>query len=81
MQCYLVLCCENGVPIYDNRDILTKCGIDLSMMSDELSGASEIQEVQQTFSDDAKIYNLQGLEVTSPRKGQIYIRSGKKIIL
>lgn len=76
----MVMCCENGVPIYDNRATLEAYGIDLSILSAELSGVQEVQSALPCQIEDSKIYNLQGLEVTNPQKGQIYIRNGKKIL-
>ncbi len=39
-----------------------------------------INEVSAAKADNGRIYNLQGLMVKTPQKGQIYIVNGKKII-
>lgn len=46
-------------------------------LPDDNSGIDDI--VSDTDIADAPLYNLQGIRVTVPRSGEIYIRSGKKI--
>lgn len=46
----------------------------------EINNSSDIQEVKHGLSDNAKVYCLQGVQVTSPRKG-IYIQNGKKYVV
>ena len=40
----------------------------------------EQQNVESTINEGA-IYNLQGIEVIKPLKGNIYIKDGKKIVI
>ena len=47
-------------------------------LPDDNSGIDDI--VPDTDIADAPLYNLQGIRVTNPRSGEIYIRSGKKIL-
>lgn len=47
-------------------------------LPDDSSGIDDI--VPDTDIADAPLYNLQGIRVTNPRSGEIYIRSGKKIL-
>lgn len=46
-------------------------------LPDDSSGIDDI--VPDTDTADDPLYNLQGIRVTAPRSGEIYIRSGKKI--
>ena len=50
----------------------------LALKPDNYSGISD--EIIAGQSEDAPIYNLQGIRVSSPVPGQIYIRNGKKFI-
>lgn len=50
----------------------------LALKPDNYSGISD--EIIADQSDDAPIYNLQGIRVSSPVPGQIYICNGKKFI-
>ncbi len=46
----------------------------------EINNASGIQEVEHALSDNAKVYCLQGIQVTNPTKG-IYIQNDKKYVV
>ncbi|MDE5596197.1 MAG: hypothetical protein K2I89_11605 [Muribaculaceae bacterium] len=50
----------------------------LALKPDNYSGISDEIIVEQ--SEDAPIYNLQGIRVSAPAPGSIYIRNGKKFI-
>lgn len=68
---FLVSCSENGKIIYDNTDILKTEGINLDFVSSvETLGVNQ---------EDDKYYNLQGIPIINPVKGNIYIHGGKKI--
>lgn len=48
---------------------------------DKISGKTGIIETNRQITDvDASYYNLQGQQVTTPKKGNVYINKGKKII-
>jgi PKD repeat protein len=48
--------------------------------SGEEGGDTAVEDVESTINDGA-IYNLQGIEVLKPLKGNIYIKDGKKIVI
>lgn len=50
----------------------------LALNPDE-SGIGDI--IADSQEEDGPIYNLQGIRVTNPQPGQIYIRNGRKFIL
>lgn len=71
---YLVMCCQDGTPIYDNRELMKSEGFFMDY-------ATTVEEVDiEQNRDSGIIYNLQGLPVTHPQKGCPYILNGKKII-
>lgn len=44
------------------------------------STATGIKDIHAASAKSGKLYNLQGMEITNPVKGQIYIQNGKKVI-
>lgn len=42
--------------------------------------ATGIKDIQTTNNKTGKMYNLQGMEISHPVKGQLYIQNGKKVI-
>lgn len=73
----LLQCSENGVPIYDNMDRLREFGLNLDMVKNTNNIESiEINEK----SKEGIYYNLQGIPVDNPQRGEIYIYNGKKLL-
>lgn len=73
----LLQCSENGVTIYDNMDRLKKVGLNLDMVRN----TSDIESIE--INEKSKVgiyYNLQGIPVDNPQKGEIYIYNGKKLL-
>ena len=66
---------------FDFQDILS--GVDNSSAPVFISFGSEttgIKNIQQTVGDD-RYYNLNGQHVENPRKGQVYIKNNKKVVV
>lgn len=69
---YLVSCKHNGETLYDVSDKMKQRGIYI--------GSSEAGvELAAEDVDEGEYYSLQGIRVGHPAKGEIYIKSGKKI--
>lgn len=71
---YLVVCSQNNNTLYDRRNFLDELGI--------YYGEKEPASITILSEDSRKateIYSLDGLKVTKPVKGNIYIINGKKI--
>lgn len=49
-------------------------------LMDNNSYATGIKDIHATSAKAGKMYNLQGMEITNPVKGQLYIKNGKKMI-
>ena len=69
----LVMCCQDGEPIYDNRKAMLDLGINLDVLT-------SIDEVLMNTECSSYYYNLQGVKILQPHKGEIYIHNGKKIL-
>ena len=65
----LVKCSKNGVPLYDKTE-------ELATILDTPTGA----EVICAEGNEGTYYNLQGIKVSNPIKGELYIFNGKKIV-
>ena len=76
---YLVLCTLNDAPLYDVRDKLRAVG---AYFGESESTGISVTQADDLFPDDTiteSIYSLEGIKVSNPIKGNIYIRNGKKI--
>ena len=49
-------------------------------MVDNESFITGIKDIKVESVKNGKIYNLQGMEIAHPAKGQMYIKNGKKVI-
>lgn len=66
---YLEKCYDGDELIYDRKEF------------EQLAGISAVVPDQMTSGEnDVTIYNLQGMPVTSPKSGEIYIQHGRKLI-
>ncbi len=54
--------------------------INVTFIDDELTGIMGVKEYLETLKNKGAIYNLQGVKVSAPVKGQMYIQNGKKFI-
>ena len=64
------------VDCYDGDNLI----FDRSMFDDEVKKILSISLIENDRPEDLTIYNLQGIPVTKPAAGQIYLRGGKKIV-
>lgn len=74
---FLILCRENGKILYDARLELIEMGIDIGTLEDISENPSVIIP-EENFQ---RYHNLQGLPIDKPKKGEIYILNGKKVML
>ena len=65
----LVKCTKNGVPLYDKTE-------ELATILDTPTGA----EVICAEENEGPYYNLQGIKVSNPIKGELYLFNGKKSV-
>lgn len=71
----MVSCTVNGTTLYDHSESMRSAGIYIGDFT------SDVREAEICADDKSEVlYNLQGMKVKEPRKGEIYIRDGKKII-
>lgn len=70
---YMVTCSLNGDLLYDAREFLDAAGFDYG----ETAEVTELPKVEDKNND---YYNLQGLKIAHPEKGNHYIHNGKMII-
>lgn len=70
---YLALCTLNGEILYDIRDQLDELGIYYGATSGIQNSETEEPIKKPIY------YNLQGIRVPTPVKGNIYISNGNKI--
>ena len=61
-------------------DTLVYDGFSYSWVLLNMFNPTGINELEFTWEDDGKMYDLLGREVTEPQIGQIYIRNNKKYI-
>ncbi len=65
----------NATTLYDYSDSMRSAGIYIGDFT------IDVREAEICADDKSEVlYNLQGMKVKEPRKGEIYIRDGKKII-
>lgn len=69
---FLVKCSDGGEVIYDNSQNLKSAGVNLD-------GVGSVTTIG-TPEEAGVYYNLQGIAVSNPQKGNIYIHNGKKVI-
>ena len=70
----LVACLQDGKPLYDIREQLMERGVNIG------SAATSIEEVASEHDSDETLFTLDGIRVSNPIRGTIYIQNGKKII-
>ena len=70
----LVACLQDGKPLYDIRELLMERGVNIG------SAATSIEEVASEHDSDETLFTLDGIRVSNPIRGTIYIQNGKKII-
>jgi len=54
--------------------------VEVIWVDDEVTGIMNVKDYIKSLNDSEAIYNLQGVKVTAPIKGQLYIQGGKKFI-
>jgi len=54
--------------------------IEVIWVDDDMTGIEDVKSYIKSLNDSEAIYNLQGVKVTAPVKGQLYIQGGKKFI-
>jgi hypothetical protein len=54
--------------------------LNITIIDDELTGIMGVKEYLKNVKNSDAIYNLQGVRVTTPVKGQMYIQGGNKFI-
>jgi hypothetical protein len=64
----------------DPHSDLSPSRIEVIWLDDDLTGINDVKDYIKSLRDSDAIYNLQGVKVTAPVKGQMYIQGGKKFI-
>lgn len=73
---YLVRCSEKGKTLYDKSKELSNLGMQLYLKDDIHTSVSTLNGIVTT---NNTFYNLQGIKVINPQKGQFYILNNKVI--
>ena len=54
--------------------------LNVTFVDGEVTGIMSAKDYMKSLNDSEAIYSLQGVRVSAPQKGQLYIQGGKKFI-
>lgn len=69
---------ESPLVIYE--DIIERFSLLRNLRLETVSDISSVITVERPLPENNEIYNLQGVRVSNPRKGELYVIGGKKVI-